>query len=94
MGKALRSDNPTNAEINRYYHISVSRWIGTKEAQIKGKLVEIDRYSASKLTSANRLSDFIGEETKIRQFKQVLEFKKPKYPFLIRKRLKIVFYPK
>lgn len=80
---ALKSNNPTNALINRNFIIRVLD--KPKENPAKN----------TKLTSANKLSDFINdEEMKIKLFNKVLEGGKDKYTFLIRNRLKIEFQSK
>jgi hypothetical protein len=80
---ALKSNNPTNALINRNFIIRVLD--KSKENPTKN----------TKLTSANKLSSFINdEEMKIKLFNKVLEGGKDKYTFLIRNRLKIEFQSK
>ncbi len=80
---ALKSNNPTNALINRNFIIRVLD--NPKENPVK----------KTKLTSANKLSGFINdEELKIRLFNKVLDGGKDKYTFLIRNRLKIDFHSK
>lgn len=80
---ALRSNNPTNALINRNFIIRVLD--NPKENPIKN----------TKLTSANKLSGFINdEELKIKLFNKVLDGGKDKYTFMIRNRLKIDFHSK
>ena len=78
-----KSDNPTNALINRNFIIRVLEF--PKESKIK----------KTKLTSANKLSNYLNdEEMKIKLFKKILDEGKDKYTFLIRSRLKIDFYSK
>lgn len=80
---ALKSNNPTNAMINRNFIIRVLE--NPKENPVKN----------TKLTSANKLSIYIkDEELKIKLFNKVLDNGKDKYSFLIRKRLKIDFHSK
>ena len=80
---ALKSNNPSNALINRNFIIRVLD--NPKENPVK----------KTKLTSANKLSGFINdEELKIRLFNKVLDGGKDKYTFLIRNRLKIDFHSK
>ena len=80
---ALRSNNPTNALINRNFIIRVLD--NPKENPVKN----------TKLTSANKLSGFINdEELKIKLFNKVLDGGKDKYTFMIRNRLKIDFHSK
>lgn len=80
---ALKSNNPTNAYINRHFIIRVLE--NPKENPLKH----------TKLTSANKLSRFLNDEQlKIKLFKKVLDGGKDKYTFLIRNRLKIDFHSK
>ncbi|MDL2143561.1 hypothetical protein QQY79_13605 [Flavobacterium tructae] len=80
---AKKSDNPTNALINRNFIIRVLEF--PKESDIK----------STKLTSANKLSNYLkDEEMKIKLFKKILDEGKDKYTFLIRSRLKIDFQSK
>lgn len=80
---AKKSDNPTNALINRNFIIRVLE--NPKENLLKN----------TKLTSANKLSKYLNDEgMKIKLFKKVLEGKKDKYTFLIRNRLRIDFQSK
>ncbi|WP_374173901.1 hypothetical protein [Flavobacterium tructae] len=80
---AKKSDNPTNAFINRNFIIRVLEF--PKESDIKN----------TKLTSANKLSNYLNdEEMKIKLFKKILDEGKDKYTFLIRSRLKIDFQSK
>lgn len=75
---ALKSNNPTNAIINRNFIIRVLE--NPKENHVKN----------TKLTSANKLSGYLkDEQLKIKLFKKVLDGEKDKYTFLIRSRLKI-----
>lgn len=80
---ALKSNNPTNALINRNFIIRVLD--NPKENPVKN----------TKLTSANKLSGFVNdEELKIKLFNKVLDGGKDKYTFMIRNRLKIEFQSK
>lgn len=80
---ALRSNNPTNAIINKNFIIRILE--NPKENHVKN----------TKLTSANKLSGYINdEELKIKLFKKVLDGGKDKYVFSIRNRLKINFSSK
>ena len=80
---ALKSNNPTNALINRNFIIRVLD--NPKENPVKN----------TKLTSANKLSGLINDEQlKIKLFNKVLDGGKDKYTFLIRNRLKIDFHSK
>ncbi|RUT67768.1 hypothetical protein D0817_24710 [Flavobacterium cupreum] len=80
---AKKSDNPTNALINRNFIIRVLE--NPKENDVK----------KTKLTSANKLSNYLNdEEIKIKLFKRILDEGKDKYTFLIRNRLKIDFQSK
>jgi hypothetical protein len=80
---AKKSDNPTNALINRNFIIRVLE--NPKENDVKN----------TKLTSANKLSKYLNdEEMKIKLFKKILDDGKDKYTFLIRSRLKIDFQSK
>lgn len=80
---ALKSDNPTNAIINKNFIIRVLD--NPKENHVKN----------TKLTSANKVSGYINDEQlKIKLFKKVLQGDKDKYTFLIRNRLKIDFCSK
>jgi hypothetical protein len=80
---ALKSNNPTNALINRHFIIRVLD--NPKENLVKN----------TKLTSANKLSGYLNDETlKIKLFNKVLDGGKDKYTFLIRNRLKIDFHSK
>lgn len=75
---ALKSNNPTNAIINRNFIIRVLE--NPKENHVKN----------TKLTSANKLSGYLkDEQLKIKLFKKILDGEKDKYTFLIRSRLKI-----
>jgi hypothetical protein len=70
---AKKSDNPTNALINRNFIIRVLEF--PKESDIKN----------TKLTSANKLSNYLNdEERKIKLFKKILDEGRDKYTFLIR----------
>lgn len=80
---AKKSDNPTNALINRNFIIRVLE--NPKQNDVKN----------TKLTSANKLSNYINdEEIKIKLFNKILDEGKDKYTFLIRSRLKIDFQSK
>jgi len=75
---ALKSNNPTNAVINRNFIIRVLE--NPKENHTKN----------TKLTSANKLSNYLKDEPlKIKIFNKILDGGKDKYTFLIRSRLKI-----
>lgn len=83
MAKALKSDKPLNAKINKNFIILVLE--NPKESHVKN----------TKITSANKLSNFLqDEELKIRLFEEVLSNGKYKTIRLIRNRLKIIFYSK
>lgn len=80
---ALKSDNPTNAMINRNFVIRVL--VNPHE----------NHYSNTKLTTAKRLSNYLHDDKlKIKLFNKVLDGQKQEYVFLIRKRLKINFRSK
>jgi hypothetical protein len=80
---ALKSNNPTNALINRNFIIRVL------------DNPKVNPVRNTKLTSANKLSGLINDEQiKIKLFNKVLDGGKDKYTFLIRNRLKIDFYSK
>lgn len=80
---AKKSDNPTNALINRNFIIRVLE--NPKENSTKN----------TKLTSANKLSKYLNdEELKIKLFKKILDNGLDKYTFKIRNRLKIDFQSK
>ena len=79
MATAKKSDNPTNAKINKNFVVKV-REPNDKDWRI---------------TSANKLSLFINdEELKIRLFKKVLDNGEQQYTISIRNRLKIKFHSK
>lgn len=83
MAKALKSDKPLNAKINKNFIILVLE--NPRENHVKN----------TKITSANKLSSFLqDEELKIRLFEEVLSNGKYKTTRLIRNRLKIIFYSK
>ncbi|WP_130735499.1 hypothetical protein [Flavobacterium sp. J27] len=83
MAKALKSDKPLNAKINKNFIILVLE--NPKENHVKN----------TKITSANKLSNFLNdEELKTKLFNEVLSNGKYKTTRLIRNRLKIVFYSK
>ncbi|MVO09761.1 hypothetical protein GOQ30_11385 [Flavobacterium sp. TP390] len=83
MSKALKSDKPLNAKINKNFFILVLE--NPKENDVKN----------TKITSANKLSEYLkDEELKIRLFEEVLGNGKYKTTRLIRNRLKIIFYSK
>lgn len=80
---ALKSNNPTNAIINRNFIIRVLE--NPAENHVKN----------TKLTSANKLSGYLkDEELKIKLFKKILSGEKDKYTFAIRSRLEIDFQSK
>lgn len=80
---AKKSDNPTNALINRNFIIRVLE--NPKENVLKN----------TKLTSANKLSTYLNDdEMKIKLFNKILDGGKDKYTFMIRNRLKIDFQSK
>jgi hypothetical protein len=80
---AKKSDNPTNANINRNFIIRVLE--NQKKNNVKN----------TKLTSANKLSNYINDEKiKIKLFNKIIDEGKDKYTFLIRSRLKIDFQSK
>lgn len=80
---AKKSDNPTNALINRNFIIRVLEF------------PKVNHVKNTKLTSANKLSKYLNdEEIKIKLFKKILDEGKDKYTFLIRSRLKIDFQSK
>ena len=83
MAKALKSDKPLNAKINKNFIILVLE--NPKENHVKN----------TKITSANKLSNFLqDDELKIKLFEEVLGNGKYKTTRLIRNRLKIIFYSK
>ena len=83
MAKALKSDKPLNAKINKNFIILVLE--NPKENHVKN----------TKITSANKLSNYLqNEELKTKLFKEVLGNGKYKTTRLIRNRLKIIFYSK
>ncbi len=83
MMPALKSDNPTNAMINRNFVIRVLE--NPSE----------NHYSNTKLTTAKRLSNYLQDEKlKIKLFNKVLDGGKQEYTFHIRNRLKINFRSK
>lgn len=80
---ALKSNNPTNALINRNFIIRILE--NPSENHVKN----------TKLTSANKLSGYLKDEKlKIKLFKKILDKGEDKYTFLIRSRLKIDFQSK
>lgn len=80
---AVKSKNRINVFINKNFVIRVQ--------VIENKLL----VGKSKLTSANKLSNYIlDEELKIRLFKKVMEAGMDKHTFKIRSRLKIDFVAK
>ncbi|KIA99249.1 hypothetical protein OA93_06370 [Flavobacterium sp. KMS] len=80
---AKKSDNPTNALINRNFIIRVLE--NPKENLLRN----------TKLTSANKLSTYLNDdEMKIKLFNKILDGGKDKYTFMIRNRLKIDFQSK
>ena len=83
MAKALKSDKPLCAEINKNFIILVLE--NPKENHVRN----------TKITSANKLSDYLKDENlKIRLFNEVLNNGQYKTIRLIRNRLKISFYSK
>lgn len=77
--KALKSDNPTNAQINKNFFIRVM----------------LPDEKKNRLTSAKQCIKFIqDEEIKIKLFKKVLEGREQNYTFKIRNRLTINFHSK
>ena len=77
--KALKSDNPTNAQINKHFFIRV-------------KLPEEKK---NRLTTAKQCIKFIcDEKIKQKLFAKVLNGKEYTYTFMIRKRLRIEFHSK
>ena len=80
---AVKSKNRLNVKINKNFIIRVLE--NPSENPVKN----------TKLTSANKLSNYLNDDKlKIRLFNKALEGQKQVYTFLIRKRLKIVFYSK
>lgn len=80
---AKKSNNPTNALINKNFIIRVLE--NPNENEVKN----------TKLTSANKLSNYLkDEELKIKLFKKILDDGLDKYTFKIRGRLKIDFCSK
>lgn len=75
---AVKSNNPTNAEINRHFVIRY----------------QVVTEKGTKLIGAGKYSSLVGEELKIKHFKKVLEGGQQVYTFLIRNRLKIKFHSK
>ncbi|CAM4176952.1 MULTISPECIES: hypothetical protein [Flavobacterium] len=83
MAKALKSDKPLYALINKNFIIRVLE--NPKENPLKN----------TKLTSANKLSNYLQDEPlKMKLFNKALDGGKDKYTFLIRSRLKIEFHAK
>ena len=79
MKKAIRSDNLTNAYINKNFIIRV---------HVTGE-------KKTRLTSANKLSTFqIEPETKLRLFNKLIDQGQDKHTFSIKNRLKIEFCSK
>lgn len=77
--KALKSDNPTNALINKNFFIRV----------------KLPDEKKNRLTSAKQCIKYIlDEEIKIKLFKKVLEGRQQNYTFKIRNRLTINFHSK
>lgn len=96
---ALKSDNPTNALINKNFVIRVSEYEGKKRVFVDNGKTDVenvvDIYSKSKLTTARKCIEYIlDEELKMRLFKKVLEGRQYKYSFKIRKRLRVDFHSK
>lgn len=75
---ALKSNNQTHAFINKNFVIKYSVLPETK----------------TKLTTARKYKEIVGEELKNKHFKKVLSQGLYKHTFLIRNRLKIVFHSK
>lgn len=75
---AIRSHNPTNAEINKHFVIRY----------------EVATEKGTKLIGAGKYNQLVGEELKIKHFKKVLQGEQQVYTFLIRNRLKIKFHSK
>lgn len=75
---ALKSDNPTRADINKHFVIRYQN-VGEK---------------GTKLIGAGKYSALVGEGIKIKHFKTVLGGGLGKYTFKIRNRLKIEFHSK
>ncbi|WP_445711877.1 hypothetical protein [Flavobacterium sp.] len=83
MRKAIKSDKPLYALINKNFIIRALE--NPKGNPLKN----------TKLTSANKLSDYLHDEPlKIKFFNKVLGGGKDKYTFLIRSRLKVEFHAK
>jgi DNA-binding TFAR19-related protein (PDSD5 family) len=79
---AVKSKNRLNVFINQNFIIRVQLL-----AETDSKLI--------KLTSANKLSDYLqDEQLKIKLFNKAIQGGKQEYTFKIRKRLKIVFRSK
>ena len=75
---AIKSNNPTNAIINRNFVIRY----------------QIVNEKGSKLIGAGKYCNLVGEELQIKHFKKVIQGGLDKYTFLIRNRLKINFHSK
>lgn len=75
---AVKSNNITNAEINRHFVIRY----------------QVATEKGTKLIGAGKYASLVGEELKIKHFKKVLEGGQQVYTFLIRNRLKIKFHSK
>jgi hypothetical protein len=75
---AIKSHNPTAAEINKHFVIRY----------------EVATEKGTKLIGAGKYNQLVGEELKIKHFKKVLDGQAQVYTFLIRNRLKIKFHSK
>ena len=76
---ALKSDNPTNAMINKNFIIQVI----------------VPEEKETKLTTANKIINYIkDEEIKIKLFKEIMSGGRQKYTFKIRNRLTINIWSK
>lgn len=75
---AIRSNNCTNAKINKHFVIRY----------------EVATEKGTKLIGAGKYNQLVGEELKIKHFNKVLEGDAQVYTFLIRNRLKIKFHSK
>lgn len=75
---ALKSDNPTRANINKNFLIRY---------QITGE-------KGTKLIGAGQYAKLVGEELKIKHFKRVLSSKEQQPVIKLRNRLKIIFQRK
>lgn len=75
---AVKSHNPTTAEINKHFVIRY----------------QVATEKGTKLIGAGKYSTLVGEELKIKHFNKVLDGQAQVYTFLIRNRLKIKFHSK